>query len=104
VSNKINSLEGNRPAGVTADRVSKGSTRAGSGASAPSSGSSDSVHITDTASQLVALEQSTRELPVVDEARVAAVRGALEQGTYSVASQNVADNLLKMERSLRALG
>jgi negative regulator of flagellin synthesis FlgM len=104
VSSKINGLGGNRPTGVASGQVSKGSARTASGASSESSGSSDSVHITDTASQLAALEQATKDLPVVDQSRVAAVRGALEQGTYTVAPQSVADNLLKMERSLRSLG
>lgn len=104
MSNKINGLGGGRPATVGSGQVSKSSARTASGASSESSGTSDSVHITDTASQLAALEQATQDLPVVDQSRVAAARGALEQGTYTVAPQSIADNLLKMEQSLRSLG
>ncbi len=109
MSNKINGFEGSAPASVGAGNVSQGvqSPASGvpagsSGATAGSSGGSDSVHITGVASQLAALEQATRELPVVDGARVSAVQSALEDGTYSISAENVADNLMQMERSLGA--
>lgn len=104
MSSKINGFEGSQPAAVGQGKVVKSATRTADGASADSTTTSESVHITGAAGQLASLEQSARDLPVVDESRVASVRSAVEQGTYQVAPQNVADGLLKMERSLRALG
>ncbi len=104
MSSKINGFEGSRPATVGGSKVSQGVQSPASDAPAGSSGSSDSIHITDAASQLAALEQATRELPIVDDVRVTAVRSALDQGTYTVSAESVADNLMQMERSLGSLG
>jgi negative regulator of flagellin synthesis FlgM len=104
VSSKINGFGGSQPATVGQGKTVKSATRTSGGVSADSTTISQSVHITDAAGQLAALEQAANDLPVVDESRVASVRSAVEQGTYQVAPQSVADGLLKMERSLRALG
>lgn len=104
MSNKINGFNGSQPAQVGAGQMSQSVKGSASGSSADSSGSSDSIHITDTASQLAALEQATQDLPAVDGARVAAVSSAIEQGTYTVSPESVADGLTQMERSLGSLG
>lgn len=102
--NKINDLGGGRPVAAGPGRVTKSARRASNGAPSEPAGSSESVHITDAASQLAALEQATREMPVVNEARVAAVSSAIEQGTYTVVPRTVADRLLKMESALAVAG
>ncbi len=104
MSSKINGFEGGRPASPGAGRVSQ---RVDVPSGAPAAGapaSAESVHITDTESQLAALEQAVRELPAVDETRVATLRTAIEQGTYSVAPDKIADHLMQLEQSLDALG
>ncbi len=58
------------------------------------------VRITGAARDLAAIEQGLRELPVVDEARVAAVRQRLDEGSYRVDPQKIADRLLHVERDL----
>ena len=55
------------------------------------------VRITDQARQLAALEQAVQAAPVVNEARVAAVRLAIEEGRYEVVPERIADKLLRME-------
>lgn len=90
-------------AGRPADRVRDA---IGGGASAPAPASNaptGEVHITDSASQLATLEQTLRSLPAVDQARVAQVRTAIEQGAYTVQPQQVADQLLQLEHSLSQL-
>ena len=102
MSNKINDLTTNvtagRPSAVvpTRDAVTGG----GNAAPAPTPGE---VHITDTASQLASLEQSLRDAPAVDSARVAQLQSAIEQGRYTVDADNVASQLMQMERALAAL-
>jgi negative regulator of flagellin synthesis FlgM len=61
------------------------------------------VRITGAANQLASLEQALRDLPAVDEARVAAVRAALEQGRYTILPQHIADQLMQLEQSLHKL-
>lgn len=58
------------------------------------------VHITGAARGLAAIEQSLRELPAIDEARVTDVRRRLDGGSYQIDPQRVADRLLYLEREL----
>ena len=102
MSNKINDLTTNvtagRPSAIvpTRDVVTGGSNAA----PAPAPGE---VHITDTASQLASLEQSLRDAPAVDSARVAQLQSAIEQGRYSVNPDHIATQLIQMERALASL-
>jgi negative regulator of flagellin synthesis FlgM len=64
---------------------------------------SSDVHITGTARQLVELEQMVKDMPAVDEAKVAAISAAIEQGTYKVSADKVADNLMQIEQALAPL-
>ena len=73
-------------------------------ASADTSGSQSSdVQITGTARTLASLEQTLRDVPVVNQARVAALRTAIEQGTYAVRPEHIADQLMQLEQVLGAL-
>ncbi|HTT01951.1 MAG TPA: flagellar biosynthesis anti-sigma factor FlgM [Steroidobacteraceae bacterium] len=102
MSSKISGVDGSRPASLEAGRISPSAQNPAGGASAlPADGSP--IHITDAASQLAALEQAVRELPPVDETRVAVIGLAIEQGTYKVSSGRVADKLIEVEHSLSAL-
>lgn len=102
MSNKINDLTTSVTTGrasavtPTRDVVTGGST-----APSPAPGE---VHITDTAAQLAALEQTLRDSPAVDSARVAQLQSAIEQGRYSVNPEHVATQLMQMERALAGLG
>jgi len=49
------------------------------------------------------LDQKVRSLPDVNEEKVAALRSAIEQGTYQVRPQHIADQLISLERSLGSL-
>lgn len=103
MSNKINDLTTNvtagRPSAVAPARDVV--TGGGNAAPAPTQGE---VTITDTASQLASLEQSLRDAPAVDSAKVAQLQSAIEQGRYTVDADNVASQLIQMERALAALG
>jgi negative regulator of flagellin synthesis FlgM len=99
VASKINGIEGGGGASAGTSRVSQRGSR---GVPVSSQTSSD-VHITDTATQLAALEQTVSDLPAVNESRVAQMRTAIEQGTYQVAPQQVADRLTQLEQALSVL-
>ena len=91
----------NRPVQVASEqgvKRAKSSTEAAPAAAKAVAG--EGVNITDSARQLAALEQAIRTLPDVDEARVAAIRGAIANGTYEVSPDRIADKLLRWEQDL----
>ena len=95
----------NRPVQVGTDRSIKrpaGTGTAPASASAKAGGSN--VQITDSARQLAALEAAIKELPAVDEAKVAELRNAIESGSYEVDGASIADKLLKMDSELHDQG
>jgi negative regulator of flagellin synthesis FlgM len=102
VTSKIGGY-GNRPvhngAGKTVSRERDAGISSASQSSDAGKGTAP-VHITDQARQLAALERAVQDAPVVDEARVAAVRTAIEEGRYEVAPERIADKLLRMEQEL----
>ena len=61
------------------------------------------MQITGTARQLVNLEQAVRDLPAVNDAKVAQISSAIEQGNYTVNSRHIADQLVQMEKELGRL-
>ena len=102
MSSKINDLTTNVTTGRASAVVPARDVVSGGGNAAPPPAQGD-VHITDTASQLAALEQSLREAPAVDQARVAQLQSAIEQGRYTVNAEQVATQLMQMERALAGL-
>ncbi|MGH8180753.1 MAG: flagellar biosynthesis anti-sigma factor FlgM [Steroidobacteraceae bacterium] len=107
MANKINGLSSDpapvgagRPAAKVRDAATGGSSASTANSATEPSGD---VHITDSASQLATLEQTLRSMPAVDEARVAQFRTAIDQGTYTVRPQQVADQLMQLEHSLGQL-
>lgn len=57
----------------------------------------DSAKFTPDAMQLQQLESSIAKIPVADNQRVAAVRSAIENGSYQVDSKAVASKMARME-------
>jgi negative regulator of flagellin synthesis FlgM len=106
VSSKIGGIDGNSnpTAAVGAGRAVQRpqDTTTGAPQSDESNGNAGNgnVQITGAARQLATLEQAVRDLPVVNDARVAQLSNAIEQGTYSVNSHHVADQLMQMEKAL----
>ena len=104
MSTKVSGVDTPQIASVGAGRAVSRAADSSAGAPQSSSGAaSEDVQITGTARNLARLEQTVRDLPVVDETRVAHIRDAIEQGTYSVRPQHIADQLLSLERALKSL-
>lgn len=66
----------------------------------PSAPAGSSALITDQARQLATLEQALQSLPAIDEARVAEIRLAIQDGRYQVDPERIADKLLRLEQEL----
>ncbi len=94
---QIASVGAGRPVQRSQDAVSGGTS------ADTSKDGSHNVQITGTARQLADLDQKVRSLPDVNEERVSQLRTAIEQGTYQVRPQHIADQLMSLERTLSNL-
>jgi negative regulator of flagellin synthesis FlgM len=104
VSSKVGGVDGNSPstaigAGRAVQRPQDAAT-GGTQNSQGSGGGGSSVQITGAARQLASLEQAVRDLPAVNDARVAQISNALEQGTYTVDARHIANQLIQTEKAL----
>lgn len=63
-------------------------------------GGGDSVKLSGEASGLASLERQMAESPGYDAAKVAAVRAALESGSYRIDPMEIAARLTQLERAL----
>ena len=74
--------------------------KAGAPNRAGSPAASDTVTITQTAQQLNEMHDALATVPVVDTKRVQEVRAAIENGTYEVRAERIAEKLLSLEEQL----
>ena len=91
----IKGAKGNTPV------ADQGSDAPASTASTAASQSSDQVTLTDSARSLQKIEEAIAKAPVVDSAKVAAIKQSVSSGTYQIDTGRVADKLLQFERNLK---
>lgn len=65
--------------------------------SSPSVSSGEAVHLSSEAQQLQKITDSLRDQPTVNSARVAELKAAVADGSYTVDSNRVASKLLNFE-------
>ncbi len=109
MSSKIGGFDGSSQtaaigAGRAAQRPQDAAAGGAQSSNASSGGDQESVQITGAARQLASLEQAVRDAPEVNTTRVAQISNSIEQGTYTVNAQNIADKLVQMDRELAHLG
>ena len=77
-------------------------TRAPAGSSVPTESvpAMDSLRLTGEATSLLTLQREIAASPAFDEAKVAAVRRALEDGSYRIDAGNIASAMLEFDRQL----
>ena len=102
MSSKIGGTD-NRSTGAVGAGRAVGRVRDVTGEPKTAEQQTNDVHITGTARQLAELEQVAKDMPAVDEAKVAAISAAIENGTYKVSPDKVADNLMQIEQALAPL-
>lgn len=98
----FNRLNSNQPLpGTTRTNGAKESVEAKSqpvkAEQASASPSGESVHLSNEAQQLQKVTDSLRDQPIVNKARVAELKQAIADGTYTVDSNRVASKLLNFE-------
>ncbi len=60
----------------------------------------DQLSLTDEARKLQELEQRVATAPAVDSKKVEAVRTAIENGTFAVNPDRIADKMMRLEQAL----
>lgn len=60
----------------------------------------DSLRLTGEATSLLNLQRQISDSPAFDEGKVAAVRRALEDGSYRIDAGNIANAMLEFDRQL----
>lgn len=99
MSTKIGGLDGS-PVPVGKGGSVKRSDATADGAQASKTQSTSDTQITASARQLAALEQSMRDLPAIDQARVDQVSERLQNGNYRIDADKIAGKLLQLEQEL----
>ena len=84
-----------------ATNVRKAGSQAG--AAAGGKGAVEQVSVTDLAARLQRLTDSVKDLPVVDQARVAELRDQLANGDYAPDDTQIADKLASFEAMLGSM-
>lgn len=102
MSTKIGGFDSGPVQAGTGRTVKRAGDSNGSTRSSSASATSD-THITESARKLAALEQTVKDLPAIDQARVEQVSARLADGSYKVDAERVADKLLRSEQELADL-
>ena len=88
--------KGSSSNGVVADK-----SQGEGSASAAAAQTGDHVTLTDSARSLQKIEEAVAKTPVVNADKVAAVKQALNSGTYTIDAGRVAGKMLQYERGLK---
>jgi len=86
--------------GAPVEKQGKEHANSSSADSGNTGNSSDKVSLTGEARQLQELETRLASEPVVDSQRVAAVRSAIGNGTFTVNPERIAEKLMSLEEAL----
>jgi len=86
--------------GAPVEKQGHGHTNSPSGDSAATPGGSDRISLTGEARQLQELETQLASQPVVDSQRVEAVRSAVENGTFTINPERIAEKMMSLEEAL----
>ena len=90
---------GNKVDETSAGRKIAGETGQADTRAPGSAGANDTVEVTNSGRLLESLEKSLKDLPAIDEARVAEVKAAIESGNYEIDSNALADAIVRFERN-----
>jgi negative regulator of flagellin synthesis FlgM len=90
-----------KPAGSGSNAVVADKLQGEGSAAASTAQTADHVTLTDSARSLQKIEEAVAKTPVVNAAKVAAVKQAINSGTYKIDPAQIAGKLLKYERGLK---
>ena len=91
----IDATGNSRRAGRTEGTSQSAGSQSGAGA-APA----DTVSLTDSAQLLQRLEEILAAAPAADAKRIAALKEAIDSGTYQIDASTIAERLIRLEQDL----
>ena len=86
--------------GAPVDNPGSHGSKTSDGTPGNTGGASDRVSLPGAALQLKELESQIASQPVVDSQRVSETRAAIENGTYTVRPEQIADKMISLELAL----
>lgn len=101
MNNPINPL--GRPSTGSINNNTKTQTNSPSSeatAKGPAATSSDTVSLSQGSQQVSSLQQQLKDSPVIDSAKVEAIKQEIANGNYPLDPQKIAENLINLEQSL----
>jgi negative regulator of flagellin synthesis FlgM len=90
-----------KPAGSGSNAVVADKSQGEGSAAVSTAQTADHVTLTDSARSLQKIEEAVAKTPVVNTAKVAAVKQSISAGTYKIDAGRVASKLLQYERGLK---
>jgi negative regulator of flagellin synthesis FlgM len=90
-------IKGSSSNSVVADKSQGGASAAG----ASTAQAGDTITLTSSARSLQKIEEAVAKAPVVNASKVAAVKQAVNSGTYQIDAGRVASKLLQFESGLK---
>lgn len=90
-----------KPTGSGSNAVVADKSQGEASAAASTAQTADHVTLTNSARSLQKIEEAVAKTPVVNAAKVAAVKQAINSGTYKIDPAQIAGKLLKYERGLK---
>lgn len=90
-----------KPAGSAGNPVVADKSQGEGSAAAATAQTADHVTLTGSARALQKIEEAVAKTPVVDANKVAAVKQAINSGTYKIDAGRIAGKLLNYERGLK---
>ena len=73
----------------------KSTQQSGSAALSP-----DLINLTDSASRIKALEEQVARLPIVDTKRIEQIKNSINNGTYEIKAEQIAEKMIRLEKEL----
>jgi negative regulator of flagellin synthesis FlgM len=105
VTDKISGISTAEPVAPTkgsgSNAVAAGKSQGEGSAAVSTAQTADHVTLTDSARSMQKIEEAVAKTPVVNAAKVAAVKQSISAGTYKIDAGQVASKLLKFERGLK---
>jgi len=93
-------MKSDKVASSNTNQTGTGAVTKSAGSASGQSGQTDSVSLTDTAARLKELEMGLASQPVVDPQRVQTVKNAINDGTFEVDPDSVAEKMIEFETGL----
>ncbi len=99
---EINNIKTTTQSGLNSARIKEGGSHDGDKSKSVQAVAprSDTVSLTNEATQLQSLQKTIDDTPVVNSERVAALRAAIADGSYTVDANEVAQNMIDLETKL----